>query len=203
MPRDLGVHFMRNWGIVALAVTMGGCAIQRAQIAQDARVQMIGLSKEQVLICMGNVANTRLQAVVKDVAGEYVEMPAGKIDVFRVGDQLRRNIFAKCHRFGENAAGHIGNGFLERVEQGRAPAASVVVSYRFGCQPRQVPLARGAHRLRPAHERPGQFGARFCAMVFGGRCRNVGHCETLVSGFTMPWRQSTLRRWLDEFSFSS
>src|SRR6476660_7997531 len=48
---------MRILGIVALAVTMGGCAIQRAQIAQDARVQMVGLSKEQVLICMGPPAS--------------------------------------------------------------------------------------------------------------------------------------------------
>ncbi len=48
---------MRVWGIVALAAALGGCAIQRAQIAQDARVQMVGLSKEQVLICMGPPAN--------------------------------------------------------------------------------------------------------------------------------------------------
>jgi hypothetical protein len=33
------------------------CAIQRAQTAQDARVQMVGLSKEQVLACMGAPAS--------------------------------------------------------------------------------------------------------------------------------------------------
>ncbi|WP_249130275.1 hypothetical protein [Bradyrhizobium sp. AUGA SZCCT0283] len=48
---------MRNLGIVALAVAVSGCAIQRAQIAQDARIQMVGLSKEQVLVCMGPPAN--------------------------------------------------------------------------------------------------------------------------------------------------
>jgi outer membrane protein assembly factor BamE (lipoprotein component of BamABCDE complex) len=32
---------------------LGGCAIQRAEIAQDARAQMVGMSKEQVLACMG------------------------------------------------------------------------------------------------------------------------------------------------------
>jgi hypothetical protein len=48
---------MRIFGIVALCVALGGCAVQRAQIAQDARSQMVGLSKEQVLICMGPPAN--------------------------------------------------------------------------------------------------------------------------------------------------
>jgi len=44
---------MRNVAIVVLCAALGGCALQRAQIAQDARVQMVGLSKEQVLACMG------------------------------------------------------------------------------------------------------------------------------------------------------
>ena len=48
---------MRILGIVALCAALGGCAIQRAQIAQDARAQMVGLSKEQVLTCMGPPAN--------------------------------------------------------------------------------------------------------------------------------------------------
>jgi hypothetical protein len=43
----------RILAFVAVAVALGGCAIQRAQIAQDARVQMVGLTKEQVLVCMG------------------------------------------------------------------------------------------------------------------------------------------------------
>jgi hypothetical protein len=48
---------MRILGIVVLCVALGGCAIQRAQVAQDARAQMVGLSKEQVLTCMGPPAN--------------------------------------------------------------------------------------------------------------------------------------------------
>jgi hypothetical protein len=48
---------MRILGIVALGAALGGCAIQRAQIAQDARAQMIGMPKEQVLACMGPPAN--------------------------------------------------------------------------------------------------------------------------------------------------
>jgi hypothetical protein len=43
--------------IVALVPALAGCAIQRAQTAQDARVQMVGLSKEQVLACMGAPAS--------------------------------------------------------------------------------------------------------------------------------------------------
>ncbi len=48
---------MRILGIVALCAALGGCAFQRAEIAQDARTQMVGLSKEQVLACMGPPAN--------------------------------------------------------------------------------------------------------------------------------------------------
>jgi hypothetical protein len=52
-----GSSKMRILGIVALCAALGGCAIQRAQIAQDARAQMVGMSKEQVLTCMGAPAN--------------------------------------------------------------------------------------------------------------------------------------------------
>jgi hypothetical protein len=53
---------MRSLGIVALAVAVSGCAIQRAQVAQDARVQMVGMSKEQVLACMGPPASKAVEA---------------------------------------------------------------------------------------------------------------------------------------------
>jgi outer membrane protein assembly factor BamE (lipoprotein component of BamABCDE complex) len=38
---------------VVIAACMADCAIQRAQIANDAQAKMIGLTKEQVLACMG------------------------------------------------------------------------------------------------------------------------------------------------------
>ncbi len=48
---------MRILAFAAVAIILGGCAIQRARIARDARVQMFGLSKEQVLVCMGPPAS--------------------------------------------------------------------------------------------------------------------------------------------------
>jgi outer membrane protein assembly factor BamE (lipoprotein component of BamABCDE complex) len=48
---------MRTLAIVALCAALGGCAIQRAQEAQDARVQMVGMTKGQVRACMGTPAN--------------------------------------------------------------------------------------------------------------------------------------------------
>ena len=36
-----------------ILITAGGCALQRAQVAEVARNKMVGLSKEQVLACMG------------------------------------------------------------------------------------------------------------------------------------------------------
>jgi hypothetical protein len=47
-----------RWCIAVLTfVAIGGCAGQRAQIAQEAKDKMIGLPKEQVLACMGVPAN--------------------------------------------------------------------------------------------------------------------------------------------------
>lgn len=48
---------MRILGVIPLCVALAGCAFQRAEIAQDARAQMVGMSKEQVLTCMGAPAN--------------------------------------------------------------------------------------------------------------------------------------------------
>jgi hypothetical protein len=44
---------MRAGVLVLSALTLAACAMQRAQEAQDARVQMVGLSKEQVLGAWG------------------------------------------------------------------------------------------------------------------------------------------------------
>jgi hypothetical protein len=48
---------MRVLGIVALCAALGGCAFQRAEVAQTAQASMIGMPKEQVLSCMGPPAN--------------------------------------------------------------------------------------------------------------------------------------------------
>jgi len=48
---------MRILGFAAFCAALAGCAFQRAEIAQDARAQMVGMSKEQVLACMGAPAN--------------------------------------------------------------------------------------------------------------------------------------------------
>jgi hypothetical protein len=44
------------WPIV-IAFALTACTIQRVQIANDARMHMIGLSKEQVRACMGPPTN--------------------------------------------------------------------------------------------------------------------------------------------------
>jgi ribosomal protein S14 len=48
-----GDQVMRNLGIVDFAAALGGCAFQRAEIAQDARTQMVGFSKEADLSLPG------------------------------------------------------------------------------------------------------------------------------------------------------
>lgn len=39
--------------ILLACVAFTGCALQRAQLAESARVKMVGMSKEHVLACMG------------------------------------------------------------------------------------------------------------------------------------------------------
>jgi outer membrane protein assembly factor BamE (lipoprotein component of BamABCDE complex) len=56
---------MRNLGIVALGAALCGCAFQRAEIAQDARAQMVGMTKEQVLACMGAPATKAAEGARK------------------------------------------------------------------------------------------------------------------------------------------
>jgi hypothetical protein len=44
---------MRSIVVVMLCVALGGCALQRAEVAQTAQVSMIGMPREKVLACMG------------------------------------------------------------------------------------------------------------------------------------------------------
>jgi hypothetical protein len=49
--------------VIGFALT--ACAVQRAQIANDARINMIGLSKEQVVACMGPPLNQYAQGATE------------------------------------------------------------------------------------------------------------------------------------------
>jgi outer membrane protein assembly factor BamE (lipoprotein component of BamABCDE complex) len=42
---------------LVVAAAVSGCAIQRAQVAQEAQGSMVGMPKEQVLTCMGPPVN--------------------------------------------------------------------------------------------------------------------------------------------------
>lgn len=44
---------MRILAIVAFGAALTGCATERAPVAEDARLQLVGMSKEQILACMG------------------------------------------------------------------------------------------------------------------------------------------------------
>jgi hypothetical protein len=43
--------------LTAIGLALSACALQRAQTANDAQAKIIGLSKEQVLACMGPPLN--------------------------------------------------------------------------------------------------------------------------------------------------
>jgi hypothetical protein len=44
---------MRILVVLLLCVASASCAVQRSQIAQEARASMVGMTKEQVFTCMG------------------------------------------------------------------------------------------------------------------------------------------------------
>lgn len=75
--------------LVALAaligVGLGACAIQRAQVANDAQTKMIGLTKEQVLACMGPPAN---QAAVGRTEVWSYDSGNGQRDVLVSGNRF-------------------------------------------------------------------------------------------------------------------
>lgn len=69
---------------VILGLTLTGCAIQRAHVASNAKRTMIGMSKQQVLQCMGtatatqNAYNTEVWKYLS--GGETVETMEVKTD---------------------------------------------------------------------------------------------------------------------------
>ena len=51
----------RSSGVILLSIVLSGCAVQRAQVAQDAKAKMVGMTKEQILACMGPAANKAVE----------------------------------------------------------------------------------------------------------------------------------------------
>jgi hypothetical protein len=78
-----------------------GCAVQRAQQAEDAKTQMIGMSKEQVFTCMGPPAQKSSEGTT-----EIWSYPSGNGRVDSVGT-------AGGVAYGSGAFG-IGSGFSEK-----------------------------------------------------------------------------------------
>jgi hypothetical protein len=69
---------IRNLGIVALAATLAGCAVERAVVAQQAQNDMIGMSREQILGCMGPPINKAAEGATE--AWSYSTNPTMNMD---------------------------------------------------------------------------------------------------------------------------
>lgn len=54
-----------RYAVFVVAAALGACAIQRAQIAAVAQSSMIGLTTDEVLICMGPAANKASDGVAE------------------------------------------------------------------------------------------------------------------------------------------
>src|SRR5437763_278125 len=63
---------MRFLAVPLLGVVLGSCAVQRSQVAQEARATMVGMTKEQVFTCMGPAASKAAEG-----ASEIWSYPSG------------------------------------------------------------------------------------------------------------------------------
>lgn len=55
----------REITFISLALILSGCAVERAAVANNAQQQMIGMSKEQVLSCMGPPGGKQAEGVTE------------------------------------------------------------------------------------------------------------------------------------------
>jgi len=62
---NAGATVVRILGIVALGAALAGCATERAPVAEDARLQLVGMSKEQILACMGPPAGKAVESLTE------------------------------------------------------------------------------------------------------------------------------------------
>lgn len=80
---------MKQLLAIVAAVGLCGCAVQRAQTAQDAKSQLVGMSKEHILSCMGapeNAATVGQTEVWSYSSGDGTTVSAGDT-------QFRRGAF--------------------------------------------------------------------------------------------------------------
>ena len=100
---------MRVLVIVVLSAALAGCAIQRAQVAQDARAQMVGMSKEQVLACMGPPATKAAEGATEVwsyASGDGHTQTFGTATANTTGqaDRLGNTVYGSATTFGTASA---------------------------------------------------------------------------------------------------
>jgi outer membrane protein assembly factor BamE (lipoprotein component of BamABCDE complex) len=104
--------------LAALAVAMGACAtverVERAQVANEAKVQMIGMTKEQVLACMGPPATKAAEG-----ATEVWTYNTGNMQNGVLGIQRYCTINVNINKSRVTALNYLGptGGLLDQGEQ--------------------------------------------------------------------------------------
>lgn len=56
---------MRIAQVIVFSLLLSGCAFQRAKVATEAKTKMVGLSKEQLLACMGPPAGRMVEGATE------------------------------------------------------------------------------------------------------------------------------------------
>jgi hypothetical protein len=100
---------MRVIVVVVLGTALAGCAIQRAQVAQDARAQMVGMSKEQVLACMGPPGNRAAEGATEVwsyASGDGKTLTSGTVTSTTTGeaDRFGNSVYGSASTVGTTSA---------------------------------------------------------------------------------------------------
>lgn len=70
---------------IALGGVIAGCAFQRAEIAEEAQASLVGMSKEQIISCMGPPANVAAAGATEVLS---YNSGNGRTDSFGVGNAI-------------------------------------------------------------------------------------------------------------------
>ena len=104
-----------------LAVLVSGCALQRAEIAQQAQHQMVGLSREQVLQCMGPPGNKMADGATEVWSYEFGN---NHTSVFGTGNSSTTGSIDSTTTFGSRDATTTGSVSANTTSYGSAVATT-------------------------------------------------------------------------------
>ena len=92
----------------AMITLITGCAVERAQVAADAQGKMVGMTKEQVLACMGPPANKAAEGATEVWS---FDSGNGRTDIHTFGQSTTSASAYGNGNYATGSASSMGSGF--------------------------------------------------------------------------------------------